>query len=65
MDNLWTPGAKKQSKVSTEGLDDLLGDLLVDDVPAKKKTPSQPVGGVKPGTKKQGYVSTCIWAFFF
>ncbi|XP_065921782.1 fas-binding factor 1 homolog isoform X2 [Magallana gigas] len=54
MDNLWTPGAKKQSKVSTEGLDDLLGDLLVDDVPAKKKTPSQPVGGVKPGTKKQG-----------
>lgn len=52
MDNLWTPGAKKQSKVSTEGLDDLLGDLLVDDVPAKKKTPSQPVGGVKPGTKK-------------
>ncbi|XP_078317344.1 fas-binding factor 1 homolog isoform X2 [Crassostrea virginica] len=54
MDNLWTPGAKKQSKASTEGLDDLLGDLLVDDVPAKKKTSSQPVGGMKTGTKKQG-----------
>ncbi|XP_056020112.1 fas-binding factor 1 homolog isoform X2 [Ostrea edulis] len=58
MDNLWTPGAKKQAKVkSTEKLDDLLGDLLVDDAPSKKKTSSQPIGGVRPGTKKQGQTS--------
>ncbi|VDI17787.1 Fas-binding factor 1 [Mytilus galloprovincialis] len=59
MANAWTPGGKKQQKgkKGSDGLDDLLGDLLHEDSSPKKKSPPSHAPAVRTRSqegKKQG-----------